>query len=256
MKKQIVAFDVETTGLSFSDDFILQMSASKFDAETFEVLEDFNEYVIPPVENWKIEEGAYAKHGLTKEFILEHGRPLKEVAAEFLEFVGDNDTLSHNGQHFDTRMILKDFKLVGLDFNINRVFFDSYKLEMLLHPRTLETIYESYTGKKFDGAHNAINDVHATIEVFKNQVEIFKQQEKTLDDIKAMEESNIFCIDGMIKKNGEDILFAKGKYKDVEFMEVATKDVSYIKWFMGNNDFSEHTKNTLRKYYSERKQKQ
>ena len=54
----------------------------------------------------------------------------------------------------------------------------------------------------------------------------------------------------MIKKDGEKILFAKGKYKDTEFMEVAKQDVSYIKWFMNNPGFDINTKNILKEYYA------
>ena len=41
----------------------------------------------------------------------------------------------------------------------------------------------------------------------------------------------------------------------VEFMEVARKDVGYIKWFMSNPEFDITTKVTLRQYYADRKNK-
>ena len=65
----------------------------------------------------------------------------------------------------------------------------------------------------------------------------------------GFEESKVFWVDGMIKKEGDTIVFAKGKYRGVEFMEVAKGDPGYIKWFMTNKDFSDHTKNILRNYY-------
>lgn len=251
--KQIVAFDVETTGLSFNTDYILQISAIKFDVDTFEKIDQFDTYVIPPVQNWDIAEGAFVKHGLTKEFIYENGVPLKAAAEAFLSFLGDCDTLSHNGKGFDVRMLSKDFRLVGLEFNLDRVFFDSYLLEVMLHPRRLENIYESYTGQKMEGAHNSLCDVMATIEVFRHQVELFRQQDMSLDDIMQLDESKLLCIDGMIKKDGDKILFARGKHKDVEFMRACEIDSDYVRWFMNNPEFDAHTKKTLKEYYSERR---
>lgn len=253
MKKLIVAFDIETTGLSFKNDYIVQISAVKFDSETFEKVDEFDTYVIPPVQSWEIAEGAFSKHGLTKEFIYENGIPLKAAAETFLSFLGDCDTLSHNGKNFDVRMISKDFKLVGLELNLDRVFFDSYLLETMLHPRHLENIYESYTGQKMEGAHNSLCDVYATVEVFRHQVELFKQQQMSLDDIMNLDESKLVCIDGMIKKDGDKILFAKGKHKDTEFMKVCEIDSDYVRWFMNNPEFDSLTKKTLKEYYAEKR---
>lgn len=251
MSKNIVAFDVETTGLSFTTDYIIQIAAVKFDTE-FNII-DSMKYMVKPIKDFEIAEGAQEKHGITKEFVLENGTDLKIVAEEFLKFIDGCDMLSYNGKSFDVRMISKDFASVGLPFDINRVFYDSLLLESKLQPRTLEAVYKRYTGNDLIDAHDALADVLATIEVFKHQVQSFANQDITLDDIMQMDESKIFCVDGMIKQDGDNILFAKGKYKDVEFMEVARKDVGYIKWFMTNPEFDYHTKQTLRDYYAKNK---
>lgn len=249
MSKHIVAFDVETTGLSFKDDYIIQLSAIKFD-ENFNTIATID-HLIKPICDFEIAEGAFEKHGISKEMIAENGVDLIDAAKEFLEFIKGCDMLSYNGRNFDVRMISKDFCSVGLDFDFtNRIFFDSLLLEQKLNPRTLETVYKRYTGKDLANAHNALYDVGATIEIFKHQLKTFAEQNVTLDDIMGFEESHIFCVDGMIKKDEDgNILFAKGKYKDQEFMSIAKSDVGYIKWFMNNTEFDNSTKNTLREYY-------
>lgn len=247
MTKHIVAFDVETTGLSFTSDYIIQIAAVKIDKD-FNIIDEMK-YLVKPIKDFEIAEGALEKHGLTKEFILENGEDLKTVAEKFIKFSDGCDMLSYNGRGFDIRMISKEFASVGIEFNINRVFFDSFLLEQKLFPRTLDVVYKRYTGKDLIDAHDALADVKATIEIFKLQVEAYANQDVTLDDIMSFDESNVFCVDGMIKKDGDNILFARGKYKDVEFMEVARKDAGYIKWFMNNPEFDYHTKQTLREYY-------
>lgn len=254
MNKNIVGFDVETTGLDFKSDYIIQLSAVKVDSN-FNII-DSMDYIVKPICEFEIAEGALEKHGITKDRIINEGADLKTVATEFLKFIEGCDLLSYNGNHFDVRMITKDFRSVGLEFDAtNRVCYDALSLETKLNPRNLETVYKRYTGKTLENAHNALYDVEATIEIFKHQVEEYAKQDITLDDIMQFEESKIFCIDGMIKKSGDDIVFAKGKYKDVEFMEVARKDAGYIKWFMSNSEFDITTKVILRQYYADRKNK-
>lgn len=249
MHKHIVAFDVETTGLSFKDDYIIQLSAIKFD-ENFNTI-DTIDHLIKPIHNYEIAEGAFEKHGISKEMIDANGIELFTAAQEFLAFIEGCDMLSYNGRNFDVRMISKDFHSVGLDFDIHgRTFFDSLLLEQKLNPRTLDAVYKRYTGKDLENAHNALYDVMATIEIFKHQLKVYENQDVTIDDIMGFEESQIFCVDGMIKKDEDgNVFFARGKYKDHEFMSVARADAGYIKWFMNNPEFDHTTKETLREYY-------
>lgn len=245
--RNIVAFDVETTGLDVSKDSIIQLAAVKFD-EDFNRLDSYCCYV-KPMEDFEISPGALEKHGLTKEFILDNGMPSNGVMEVFNAFCKDCDILSYNGNNFDIKFIDKEMKAAGIEFSLDRVFYDSMKYEIMLHPRHLENVYKNYTGLDLNDAHDALADVNATIEVFKHQLNKFSEQDITLDEIMGFEESHIFDIDGMFKKEDDKIIFTKGKYRDTEFMEVASKDVGYIKWYMNNPDFSNHTKNILRNYY-------
>ena len=245
--RNIVAFDVETTGTDMSKDAIIQLAAVKFDKD-FNRLDSYCCYV-KPMEDFEIAPGAFEKHGLTKEFILDNGMPSNGVMEVFNAFCKDCDMLSYNGNNFDIKFIDKEMRAAGIQFSLDRVFYDSMRLEAMLHPRSLEVIYKNYTGRDLDDAHNALADVNATIEVFKHQINKFSEQDITLDEIMGFEESHIFDISGMIKKEDDKIIFAKGKYRGVEFMEVCKGDASYIQWFMKNPDFSEYTKNILRNYY-------
>lgn len=248
MAKNIVAFDVETTGLSFKDDYIIQLSAVKFDTD-FNELGVFNHYIMPYAKTWNISDEAFGKHGLSKEFIAENGEYLADVGLDFLAFIDGCDLLSYNGKGFDVKMLLKDLRSVGLNLDISKVFYDAFLLEAKLNPRTLETVYKRYTGQDMTNSHNALFDVYATIEVFKHQLKAYAEQNVTLDDIMGFDESRIFSVDNIITKVDDKIVFAIGKYKGREFMDVARSDVGYIKWIMTNDDFDITTKQTLREYY-------
>lgn len=71
MKKHIVVYDVETTGLNPQKDFIIQLVLKKIDSKSLEVI-DTREWYIQPIHAYEISSQAQEKHGITKEFLKEH----------------------------------------------------------------------------------------------------------------------------------------------------------------------------------------
>ena len=248
--KFIVCWDVETTGLNPKEDFMIQLAVSKFSKETMEIVESKKWYV-KPAHNYTISPQAQAVHGLTKEFIEANGVYFKELAPEFFKMIEDADLLTYNGNTFDIKFLNEECKRWGLPLPIiGKNFYDAFAMECRFHPRNLSAVYKTYTGKDLEGAHDALADVHATIDVFKYQLQT---QGVTFDEIDTWQENNLLTPDGSIRNAaaaGEElrIVFAVGKYKDSEFMEISKKDPNYIKWYM-ENIASDYTKEVLRKYY-------
>ena len=89
--RNIVAWDVETTGLSPQNDHIIQLAMIKFD-ENFNIIDQLNHLIIPEGD-FNIDPKATGVHGYTKEYIIENGTPLREVAKEIIDFVDDCDLL-------------------------------------------------------------------------------------------------------------------------------------------------------------------
>ena len=248
--KFIVCWDVETTGLNPKEDFIIQLASSKFIKDTFEIIESKNWY-IKPVHNYNISKSAMEVHGLTKEFIDANGVYFKEIAQEFFEFIKDADLLTYNGNSFDIKFLYEECKRWNLDLPITgKNFYDSFSMECKFRPRNLSSVYKNYTGEDLSDAHNALSDVNATIKVFQKQIESFAL---SFDDIDYWRENILLTPDGSIRNAaapGEEprIVFAVGKYKDSEFMEITKTDPNYIKWYM-ENIASNYTKNVLKEYY-------
>lgn len=245
--KDIVCFDVETTGLSQKEDFIIQLSMIKVNSQ-FEQLDSRNWY-IKPVHNYEIKPTAIEKHGITKEFLEKNGVNLKDIGQEILDFMEGCDILTYNGNSFDIGFLYKDLKIVGYELDINdKVCYDAFLLYKMMYPSTLEAVYKRCTGKDLEGAHNALNDVMATIEVYKSlREENIEVDESVFNIISPENAIRRVVIDGK-----ESLIFSFGKYKDDEFMSVYHKDPQYVKWFLGNMA-SQYTFNILKKYCQERK---
>lgn len=248
MKKNLVCIDTETTGLDKKSDFIIQIAAVKIDSETFETIGTFSSYVIPYKEDFNITEGAQEKHGLSKEFILKNGFYLKSIAAEFINFIDDCDILSYNGNSFDIALIDKDFREIGYPIDWSKyTTIDSFVIESKLNSRKLEDTYKRYTGKTLDGAHDAFNDVKATIEIFKHQLQLI--------DIKDFE-SKVISPDNIVSFNSNNqLVFNIGKYRLQDVYKICKEDPMYIKWLFGTG-ISKTTKKTIQDYYENRKQLQ
>ena len=251
MNKNIVAFDVETTGLSPQEDYIIQLAMVKISTDTFKTI-DTRKWYIKPIHAYTITSGAFEAHGLTKEFIEANGVNLKDIAPEIIEFVKDCDYLTYNGNSFDVKFLYKDLAIVGYDFPMeDKIFYDAFSIYKIYHPSTLSAVYKNMTGKELEDAHDAFADVNATIAVFEA---LQKEQNATLNEWSEMKENQMLSPEGSIRRatnmgdDGDYIVFAVGKYKDAEFCEVLRKDYGYVKWFLANVA-SEYTKNMLKKYY-------
>jgi len=255
MNKYIVAFDVETTGLSQIDDYVIQLSAIKFEKHTYKRIKVFDHY-IKPIRAYEIKPGAFEAHGLTKEFIEKNGVPLKSVAPEFVEMFEDADVLTFNGNHFDVNMIYKDLLAIGIEFPMEgKIFYDSYGIEVRLNPRKLSNVYFNYTGECLEDAHNSLADVGATIEVFKRQLEVLNEDNETGEEVDQWSENQLYSPEGSIRNAAqgnepERIVFNIGKYRDQEFMTVCKTDPGYISWFK-DKVASPYTWRKLTKYYKE-----
>lgn len=256
MNHYIVAFDVETTGLSQTEDYVIQLSAVKFHKDTFERVKVFDHY-IKPIRAYEIKPGAFEAHGLTKEFIEKNGVPLASIADEFIEMFDDADALTFNGNRFDVNMLYKDLLMIGKEFPMDgKVFYDSYAIEAKLNPRKLTNVYYNYTGECLKDAHNSLVDVDATITVFQNQIHMVDGiGVDTMGPLEQWPENQLYSPEGSIRNAGsgsmeERIVFNMGKYKDQEFMAVCKTDPGYISWFK-DKVASPYTWRLLTKYYRE-----
>lgn len=248
--KYIVCWDVETTGLNPKEDFIIQLALAKFKKDTYEITEQ-KKWYIKPAHQYTISPQAQEVHGLTKEFIDANGIYFKEIAQEFFDLIKDADLLTYNGNSFDIKFLYEECKRWNLELPINdKVFYDSFSMECRFNPRNLATVYKNYTGKDLEDAHDASVDVMGTIAVFERQMKFHKLG---YDEIDNWQENSLLSPDGTIRNTaapGEElkIVFAVGKYKDSEFMEVTKKDPSYIKWYM-ENMASQYSRKILADYY-------
>lgn len=231
--KPIVFFDLETTGVSISTDRIVQMACIKIlpdgSRETKSTL-------VKPVDREgnqiPIPEGATEVHGITDEMVKD-APTFKQLSKSIFVFFDNCDLGGYNSNSFDTPLLAQEFDRVGMDFDLsNRSYMDGMKIEMVVNPRTLEAVYNRYTGKTLEGAHDALVDVEGTIDVVIAQIEQHNLT-GTVEEIDIFSQGDRKRVDlaGKLQEIDGEICWAFGKHKDLP----VSIDHGYKRWFLGTD---------------------
>ena len=243
LKRPIVFFDIESTGLNIIRDRIVQISLLKIfpdgreESKTF----TFNPEILIPAE-------VIAIHGITNEHIKD--KPLfKEKAKEIFQFIDTCDLGGFNLLKFDVPMLLEEFIRTGIEFDIEtRHIVDVQAIYHKMEQRTLAAAYKFYCEKELINAHDAEADTLATFEVFKAQVGKYEPLQKDLAGIiQFLGSNNRVDLEGRIIKNekGEEV-FNFGKHKGKKVTQVFETEPSYYNWIL-DGEFSGYTKKVVQR---------
>ena len=233
----LVCFDTETTGLDVQKEHIIQLSLVKFDTENWQVIDQRDWYILPEGE-FTIPAEAEAVHHISKAFLQEHGVSLRSVYDELIAFTNGCDMLSYNGNGYDAPILHYNLARLGLDFDFEgRTWYVALLLERIhtagmvdengekVH-NNLTSAYTRYYGHPFEGAHNSLDDVMATIEVFKAQVAAHGWEWAQRDEF------GFICYDRWLQKRGNYYYLTQGGHKGESIESMLRIDRSYLEWLV------------------------
>ena len=114
LKRSLVFFDIEATGLNVIKDRIIQIALIKYKPGV-EVPEELSMLINPgPV---LISEEAFAVHGISSQMLA--NKPVfQQVAQSIFDFIGDADLAGYNSDRFDIPMLLEEFHRAGIEFDL------------------------------------------------------------------------------------------------------------------------------------------
>lgn len=234
----LVCFDTETTGLDVQKDHIIQLSLVKVDTADWHVIDTRDWYILPEGD-FTIPAEAEAVHHISKPFLQENGISLRSVYDELMAFTDGCDILSYNGNGFDAPILHYNLKRIGKNFVFDgRTWYDALALERIhmagqIDPETgekyhcnLTAAYTRYYGHPFEGAHNSLDDVMATIEVFKAQVAAHGWEWA------QREEFHFISFDRWLIKRGNYYYLSQGGHKGESIESMMRIDKSYLEWII------------------------
>jgi len=251
LKKPLVIFDLETTGINVSHDRIIDIYLIKSMPNGSE-----STYYKRLNPGMPIPPDSTAIHGIKDEDVKD--APLfKDIAHELSQFIGDGDFAGFNSNRFDFPLLVEEFYRADVDFQTEkRKFIDAQRVFHTKEPRNLGAAYRFYCDKTLENAHSAEADTRATWEIIKAQIERYDDITPTVDFLHSFSGQNEFVdLAGRIKRNKKGIpCIAFGKHKGKSVADVFTAEPSYFEWMM-KGDFPENTKRVITRLMFELKTK-
>ncbi|MEA3505057.1 MAG: exonuclease domain-containing protein [Bacteroidota bacterium] len=254
LTKPLAFFDLETTGINVGKDRIVEISIVKINIDNSEerLTQRINPEMPIPLESSKI-------HGIYDKDIKDEPT-FAEAANKIALFLKGCDLSGYNLIRFDVPVLVEEFLRVDIDFDIKkRKIVDVQNIFHKMEQRTLVAAYKYYCDKDLTNAHSAEADTVATYEVFKAQLERYKETPFTdkegntsipiQNDVNALHDfthynNNADLSGQIIFDNDNEEVFNFGKYKGQKVSEVFKNTPGYYDWMM-KTDFPLYTKKLL-----------
>lgn len=238
LKKPIVFFDLETTGIDVTNDHIVEISIIKVmpSGEEIEKTRRINPGVKIPPE-------ATAVHHITDEDVAD-APTFKQIARSLANELTGCDIAGFNSNKFDIPMLDQEFQRAGVKFDFSKArLIDVQTIFHKKEQRTLVAAYRFYCGKELDGAHSANADTRATYEVLMAQLDKYDDLPNDMEELSKFSNlnRNVDFMSRLIYNDNNEEVINFGKYKGKLATEVLQKDPSYYDWIM-KGDFAQNTK--------------
>ncbi|MDP3929690.1 MAG: 3'-5' exonuclease, partial [Bacteroidota bacterium] len=243
LTKPLIVFDLETTGISISNDRIVEIACIKVHPDGRE--DTLHKRINPGM---PIPAEVTAIHGISDADVANEPK-FEEVARDLATYMQGCDFAGFNSNKFDFPMLVEEFLRAGVDFDVeNRKFIDAQRIFHMMEPRNLSAAYRFYCDKNLENAHSAVADTRATWEIIQSQITRYPQLKNTIDELgKISGQNNLVDLAGRMLYNAEGKeVFNFGKHRNKLVEEVFKKEPGYYQWMM-DNDFSLDTKRRLTK---------
>ena len=172
LKRPIVFFDLEPTGVDTAKDRIVEISMVKVMPDGEEIVK--TRKINPGIH---IPEEATAIHGITDEDVKDCPT-FAQIARSLEQFIAGCDFGGFNSNRFDLPMLVG----ISVDFKRRR-FVDVQNIFHKMEQRTLVAAYKFYCDKDLTNAHSAEADTLATYEVLMAQLERYPDLENDIDKL-------------------------------------------------------------------------
>jgi len=254
LKRPLLFFDIESTGLNIASDSIAELSFVKIFPGGEQRIKTWR--VCP----WDYVNGcqrpmnpaAQAVNGITNEELADQPK-FYDIIDEVCEWLSDSDLAGYNSAKFDLPMLAEEIERVRAAFPSKEISVNLHYKKMVdvqtiyhkLEPRNLKAAYRYYVGGDFENAHAAEADTLATYAVLKGQLDkypedVIKNDMDWLANFTETQKTVDYA--GRIVLNADkEPCISFGKHKGKTCREVYRTEPSYFAW-ISNGDFTLDTK--------------
>ena len=174
LKRPLVIFDLETTGLDLVKDRIIQISYIKVMPDGGE---ERGNHLVNPEQH--ISDEITQLTGIGDETVA--GKPtFKQLAKTLADKFQGCDFAGFNSNHFDIPLLAEEFLRAGIDFDFTRCrLIDAQTIFHKMERRNLAAAYKFYVGRHMDDdfeAHRADQDTEATYRVLQAELDYYTEE--------------------------------------------------------------------------------
>lgn len=234
LERPIAFFDLETTGLSLSQDRIIELAVIRVSprGDVFERVRRYNPGIPIPPE-------AVAIHGITDEMVAGEPR-FRATSKSLAELLEPCDLAGFNIRRFDLPILIAEFERAGIDFDVrDRRLVD---MKMIFHreePRDLSAAARFYLGRDHQDAHSALGDIRTTAAVLTAQLTRYRHLPRDMKGLHAYCDEvapYVSEFDRWFETTPSGLVFNRGKHKAVLLGEVAVTAPDYLDWMLQADD--------------------
>lgn len=244
LKRPIIFFDLETTGLDIAKDRIVELCYIRVEPNGNEEARSMR---INP--EMHIPEVASSVHGITDDDVKDCPT-FADVAPQLAATFEGCDLAGFNSNRFDLPLLAEEFMKAGVNIDLSHVqAIDVQNIYHKLEKRTLAAAYKFYCGRDLENAHSALADTQATYEVLQAQLDHYPNNLQNdvdfLAEFSRMNRNIDFAGRFVYDESGKELINF-GKYKGKAIKDVLSRDPGYYSWIM-QGDFTLNTKQVLTK---------
>ena len=244
LKRPIIFFDLETTGLDIAKDRIVELCYIRVEPNGNEEARSMR---INP--EMHIPEVASSVHGITDDDVKDCPT-FADVAPQLAATFEGCDLAGFNSNRFDLPLLAEELMKAGVNIDLSHVqAIDVQNIYHKLEKRTLAAAYKFYCGRDLENAHSALADTQATYEVLQAQLDHYPNDLQNdvdfLAEFSRMNRNIDFAGRFVYDESGKELINF-GKYKGKAIKDVLSRDPGYYSWIM-QGDFTLNTKQVLTK---------
>lgn len=246
LKRPLLFFDIEATGLDTSRDRIVELSYIKVSPDGSEEAQTMRFNPTIP-----ISAEATAVNGITDEDVAQCPT-FADKAVELARVFSGCDIAGYNSNHFDVPMLVEEFIRAGVEFDVSACnLVDVQGIYHKMEKRTLAAAYQFYCHKDLENAHTAMADTRATLEVLRAQLDHYGDQ--IPHSIEGLAEfsrfnKNVDLAGRIIYDDKGTPVFNFGKHRGRPVEWVVKNEPGFISWML-QADFPQNTKQALTRLY-------
>ena len=215
LKKPIVFFDLETTGVNVAKDRIVEISIFKaFPNKSTESKTWLVNPTVPiPAEVTEV-------HGISDQDVV-NAPTFKEIAHEIKNIMEGCDLAGYNSNKFDIPFFGRRIFEIDVDIDLKKHHaVDVQNIFHKMEQRTLSAAYQFYCNKNLDNAHSAEADTKA-IEILNAQIERYDELENDIEFLSTFSNRGKRTVDMGFhhpSNDKDEACFSFGKYKDKQWL--------------------------------------